>query len=305
MKQKRGRGVYCRHAVHQPVRRAFTPVAEPSVCQEEAMPKRLSPSLATPQRLLAAPLILLCGATLFILAASRSKSAIAPGRETPGSLQAVGANGEGKGFCPLRHTDVRADIAGFLARVTVTQDFENPFPEKIEAVYTFPLPEAAAVDDMTLKVGDRVVKGKILRREEAQAVYEAARSAGHVAGLLDQERPNIFTQSVANISPGERVKVTISYVETLKYDGGTYEFSFPTVVGPRYVPGAATSAPREGGGVLPDTDRVPDASRISPPVIPAGRRAWHDISIDVALDAGVPVEGLKSVSHEVAVERPS
>src|ERR1041384_7119760 len=110
---------------------------------------------------------------------------------------------------------------------------------------------------MTLKVGERTVKGKIMRREDAQAVYEAARSAGQVASLLDQERPNVFTQSVANIMPGERVTVTISYVETLKYDGGTYEFSFPVVVGPRYVPG--TPQPQTDANAR-GTDRVPDAS---------------------------------------------
>jgi Ca-activated chloride channel family protein len=198
---------------------------------------------------------------------------------------------------------VRAEVTGFLARVNVTQEFENPFDEKIEAVYTFPLPPSAAVDDMTLKVGARTVKGKIMRREQAQAVYAAARSAGQVASLLDQERPNIFTQSVANIMPGERVTVTISYVETLKYEDGTYEFSFPTVVGPRYIPGTPTDAPPQGGGRLPDTDRVPDASRISPPVARQGTRAGHDISIEVSLDAGLPIEELKSVSHEVEVER--
>src|SRR5947209_9502008 len=237
--------------------------------------------------------------------AGRAQNKDAPGAQTPGALAVVDPSGKQHGSCPLRHTDVHADIAGFLARVTVTQEFENPFADKIEAVYTFPLSQAAAVDDMTLKVGDRTVKGKILRREEAQAVYEAAGNAGQVAGLLDQERPNIFTQSVANIMPGERVTITISYVETLKYDEGNYEFSFPTVVGPRYVPGAPTGDPPKGGGTLPDTDRVPDASRISPPVMPEGVRAGHDISIDVALDAGVPIDGLKSVSHEVDVERPS
>jgi Ca-activated chloride channel homolog len=244
--------------------------------------------------------------TLFALApAGRGQDKDATGAQTPGALAAVDPSGKPRGFCPLRHTDVRADIAGFLARVNVTQEFENPFPEKIEAVYTFPLPQSAAVDDMTLKVGDRVVKGKILRREEARAVYEAARQGGQVAGLLDQERPNIFTQSVANIAPGERVTVTLSYVETLKYDEGTYEFSFPTVVGPRYVPGAPTGAQPQGGGRLPDTDRVPDASRISPRVMPEGMRAGHDISIEVALDAGVPVGEPKSVSHDVEVERTS
>ena len=223
---------------------------------------------------------------------------------TQGALHVVDAKGQPKNLvCPLKHTDVKAEISGFLARVTVTQDFENPFKEKIEAIYTFPLPAAAAVDDMTMRVGERaVVRGRILRREQAQQVYQAARDAGQVASLLDQERPNVFTQSIANILPGERVTVTISYVETLKYEDGSYEFSFPMVVGPRYVPGAATG--KQGGGRLPDTDRVPDASRITPHVAPAGTRAGHDISINVALDAGVSIEEIKSASHQIEIERP-
>src|SRR5205085_1062705 len=178
----------------------------------------------------------------------------------------------------------------------------NPFKEKIEAVYTFPLPQNAAVDDMTMVVGDRTVRGKILRREQAEAVYEAAKNNGQTASLLNQERPNIFTQSVANILPGEQIKITISYVETLKYEDGSYEFVFPMVVGPRYLPGNATGA--QGGGVAPDTDRVPDASRITPQPPPRGMRAGHDISIEVALDAGVPIDALNSKTHEVTIERP-
>ena len=138
--------------------------------------------------------------------------------------------------------------------MVVTQEFENPFKEKIEAVYAFPLPHNAAVDDMTMLVGDRTVRGKILRREEAEAVYEAAKSGGQVASLLNQERPNIFTQSVANIMPGEQIKITISYVETLKYEDGSYEFVFPMVVGPRYNPGSAIGVP-SGNGFSPDTDK--------------------------------------------------
>ena len=157
---------------------------------------------------------------------------------TQGSLVRLSPDGQPAGYCPLKHTGVKAEITGSLGRVTVTQEFGNPFAEKIEAVYTFPLPQNAAVDDMTMLVGGRVVRGKIKRREEARAIYDAARAAGHVAGLLDQERPNIFTQSVANIMPGESVKITISYVETLKYEDGAYEFVFPMVVGPRYMPGA-------------------------------------------------------------------
>src|SRR5918999_736336 len=93
-----------------------------------------------------------------------------------GALQVLDPTGKPKALCPLKHTDVKAEISGFLARVVVTQEFANPFKEKIEAVYTFPLPQNAAVDDMTMLVGDRVVRGKILRREEAEAVYEAAKN---------------------------------------------------------------------------------------------------------------------------------
>jgi Ca-activated chloride channel homolog len=244
----------------------------------------------------------------------------APQEATEGSLQILGKNGKVSGACPLKHTDVNAEISGHLARVTLSQEFHNPLPEKIEAVYVFPLSQNSAVDDMTMTVGDRTVKGKIKRREEARVIYEAAREAGHVASLLDQERPNIFTQSVANITPGATVKITISYVENLVYEDGSYQFVFPMVVGPRYIPGTpagnsnalgapiapgAPGAPSvPGEGWAPDTSQVPDASRITPRVALPGTRAGHDISLAVTLDAGVPIDSLKSASHEAEIERP-
>lgn len=192
-----------------------------------------------------------------------------------------------KGICPLRHTAVKARISGPLARVTVTQEFENPFQEKIEAVYTFPLPPDSAVDDMTMLVGDRTIRGLIKPRDEARKLYEDARRAGHIAGLLDQERPNIFTQAVANILPGAKVKIQIGYVETVPYEAGAYSFNFPMVVAPRYIP-----------------RRVPDRARITPSVTPEGTRAGHDISVEVSVDAGVPIDALESKTHDVTVERP-
>src|SRR3989442_9876422 len=246
-------------------------------------------------------LFFLLGVALVLMLTGAKRPEVAASTVTEGMLRAVDGEGNPTGLCPLRHTDVKAAVAGFLARVNVTQEFENPFNDKIEAVYTFPLPQNAAVDDMTLTVGERVVKGKIKRREEAQAIYQAARAAGHVAGLLDQERPNIFTQSVANIMPGDRVKVTISYVETLKYEDGSYEFVFPMVVGPRYISGSAVG--KQGGGWSQDTDRVPDASRITPPGTPKGTRAGHDISIEVLVDAGVPIRQLHSTLHDIDVKR--
>lgn len=211
-------------------------------------------------------------------------------------------------FCPLTHTDVKAEISGLVARVTLTQQFVNPSADRVEAVYTFPLPQHAAVDDMTLTTGGRVIRGVIARREEARQIYERAREAGHTAALLEQERPNIFTQSVANIPPNGPVTIEISYVELLDYDEGRYAFVFPMVVGPRYVPGRPTGA--SGGGWSPDTSQVPDASRITPPVagVHVGERdtrAGHDIALSVRLDAGVPIQSIASVTHETTIERPT
>ena len=231
--------------------------------------------------------------------------------------------------CPLKHTDVKANISGFIARVTVTQTFHNPYDEKIEAVYVFPLSHTAAIDDMTMTVGDRRIVGLIKRRAEAQALYQEAIQQGKTASLLEQERPNIFTQSVGNIQPHDEVRIEISYVDVLDYDMGTYEFHFPMVVGPRYIPGTPISkmpelpdelkgkvgeseapldAPLDGAapsgtGVAPDTDRVPDASRITPPVLKPGYRTAHDISLSVSLDAGVPIQDIQIVNHTAEVDR--
>jgi len=226
-------------------------------------------------------------------------TALAKSDVTQGRLDAFDSKGESLGSCPLKHTDVKVDIAGFIARVTVKQQFHNPFKDKIEAVYVFPLSQDAAVDRMTMTVGDRVIKGEIRERSEARAIYETAKAQGKVASLLDQERPNIFTQSVANIEPGEQVDIEISYSETLEWKDGEYKFDFPMVVGPRYIPGGGSApAPMTQGQPTP---QVPDADKITPPVTPEGTRAGHDISVSVQLNAGLPVRRLDSKQHAVDV----
>ncbi len=204
---------------------------------------------------------------------------------TEGSLEILDSKGVKKALCPLKHTSVKAEISGFINHVNVTQEFENPLSENIEAVYVFPLSQNAVVDEMTIHLGDRIVKGKIKRREEASAIYKAAREAGKVAALLDQERPNIFTQYLANIAPGSKIKINISYVEVLKYEDGEYEFVFPMVVGERYVP--ASQNPEEAA-------RINSSPRIS-----NGMRTGHTLSIELSLDAGLPIEAMKSILHEV------
>ena len=246
-------------------------------------------------------LLIACTALLGSPAAGEQVPVKTERPEGQGSLEAVGPNGESLGGCPLEHTEVHAEVSGFVARVVVKQVFVNPFDDPIEAIYTFPLSDRGAVDAMWIRTGEREIRGEIKRREEARAIYEQARQDGKLAALLDQERPNIFTQSVANLMPGARVEIEIQYVETLVYEDGTFEWSFPMVVGPRFVPGTPTG--QSGTGRIPDTTRVPDASRITPPLAPEGTRAGHDISVSVDLDAGVKIEKLDSRLHAIEVER--
>ena len=138
---------------------------------------------------------------------------------------------------PLRHTSVNASVDGYIAPVAVTQQFHNPFAEKIEAVYVFPLPQNAAVNEFVMTIGDRRIRGIIRERQEAEQIYREARSQGYVASLLTQERPNIFTQKVANIEPGQADRRRHHATSTRsRYDDGWYEFVFPMVVGPRFNP---------------------------------------------------------------------
>lgn len=217
----------------------------------------------------------------------------------PGELRIAGLDAQPGAVCPLKHTDVKTDIYGFVARTTVKQTFENPLARKIEALYVFPLPQDAAVDGMRMTVGDRLVIGEIKPRDEARAAYEAAKAAGHVASLLDQERPNIFTQAVANIEPGAQVSIEISFVETLKFEEGFYEWTFPMVVGPRYIPGGGSApAPLAKGQA---TNAVPDGDRITPPVSPPGTRAGHDIGLTVNVIAGTDLFDIATPLHATRI----
>jgi Ca-activated chloride channel homolog len=228
--------------------------------------------------------------------------------------------------CPLKHSAYAVEIAGPVAQVTLVQTFTNPFPEPIEAVYVFPLSHESGVNSLEMEVGDRRIVGALLRRDDAKAVYEQAKSTGRTASLLDQERPNIFTQSISNLPPGGEVRIRISYVERLTYDRGAYEFHLPLVVGPRFIPGSPTSgvvaldpavakvavplevrigdgAPK-GTGRQPDTNEVSDASRITPPVLQPGTKSPFDVSIAVRIAAGMAIRDVRSVHHRVQLVRP-
>jgi Ca-activated chloride channel homolog len=247
-------------------------------------------------------LLALAAGIFFLIPSSHNQAVAAPALTAPGSLEVIVKPGEKLLTCPLEHTDVEGWITGDIARVRVTQRFSNPYDHPIEAVYVFPLPENSAVNDMLMQIGPRTIRGLIKKREEAKQIYETAKAAGKTASLLEQERPNIFTQSVANIMPGNKIEITIWYLQDLQYDNGRYDFTFPMVVGPRYIPGVPLGGPDTGGGWAPDTTQVPDASRITPPVLKPAERTGHDISLALHLDAGVPAYDARSKSHQIVVE---
>jgi Ca-activated chloride channel family protein len=205
---------------------------------------------------------------------------------------------------PLVHTDVALDVRGLVAAATVTQQYVNSNTEPIEAVYVFPLPHDAAVYDMEIRIGNRLIRSAIREREEAKRVYASAKSEGKRAALVEEERPNIFTASVANLMPGDHVDVRLRYVQPLLWEDGRVRLVFPMVLGPRYIPGTQAIS-HNGTGWAPDTDVVPDASRITPTVQHPESRSAHDISLVVDLDSGLEAASIKSISHEITVRRLS
>ena len=205
--------------------------------------------------------------------------------------------------------DVDLTVSGPTIRARVTQIFKNPTQDWVEATYVYPLPSGGAVDTLKMVVGDRVVIGEIKERQQARVMYEQARQNGQKAALTEQERPNIFTNSVANIGPGETVLVQIEYQEPVQQSGNEFSLRVPMVVGPRYNPAPvvqnADLRPGSGGWGSASTDPVPDRDRISPPVLdPAQNGPVNPTTITVHLQAGFPLGEVTSHHHQVKIESP-
>ena len=225
--------------------------------------------------------------------------ALAGGRRvTEGTLLWRSAQQDVATPAPVLDTDVELRVTGMVARALVRQRFANPAAEWAEGVYVFPLPEDAAVDHLTMRVGDRLIEGVIQERLAARTAYEAARRGGQRASLVEQERANVFTTSIANIPPGASIEVEIEYQQTVRYDAGRFALRFPMVVGPRYVPGTPLAG-GSGSGWASDTDVVLDASRITPPVAHPGQGPINPLSLRVEVDAGLPLASVESSSHAI------
>ncbi len=205
--------------------------------------------------------------------------------------------------------DVDITVSGPTLRARITQVFRNPTQDWVEATYVYPLATGGAVDTLKMVVGDRIIVGDIKERQQARVIYEEARRAGQRAALTEQERPNIFTNSVANIGPGETVLVQIEYQEPVHQSGNEYSLRLPLVVGPRYNPAPIVQSVdfrKDGSGWGATTsDPVADRDRISPPVLdPAKAAPVNPTSITVRLNAGFALGEVKSHHHNVKIDSP-
>jgi Ca-activated chloride channel family protein len=192
---------------------------------------------------------------------------------------------------PLKSTEADVNIAGVIADVSVTQTYKNEGKSTLEAIYTFPASTRAAVYAMKMTIGDRVIEAEIREREKARQEYEAAKSAGKTASLLEQERPNVFTMNVANIQPGDLIKVEMKYTELLIPESAVYEFVYPTVVGPRY------HSPTETSSASHD-------KYVATPYLGKGEKAPYEVDIRVNLQTGLPLQSVDCKTHKVKVDQP-
>ncbi len=200
---------------------------------------------------------------------------------------------------PRVATDYSVTVSGATARTTLTQAFTNPADGFVEGIYVFPLPEGAAVDTLKIVAGNRVIVGEVKERQEAKIIYGEAKNAGQTASLVEQERPNMFTNSVANIGPHERVVVQIEYQETVDVSSGTFSLRLPLVVAPRYNPAPIVQSVEFNTKGFGTTTTAPP----QPPVLdPAKNDPINPVTITVKLNAGFNLGEVTSPHHQIKIE---
>lgn len=211
---------------------------------------------------------------------------------------------------PLVHTDVEMTVTGMVARVKVTQKFYNPSEKWVNGIYVFPLPENAAVDHLLLRVGTRELEGQIHPKKKAKKIFNRAKGQGKKASLIEQERPNLFTNSVANIGPNESIEVTLEYQQLVHYNQGEFSLRFPSTLTPRYIPKNSIPAKENSNSfsniALPDDTlatsgtQILDAHRITPPFKKSGEQD-NQLSVKLDIDAGFDISSISSASHDISL----
>ncbi|MFV0279012.1 MAG: VIT domain-containing protein, partial [Parahaliea sp.] len=268
------------------------------------------------------PALLLAVFAALLLGAGPARAQV-PEEHGAGQLQWLGDVGAGEYRSAVTQAShLRIRVAGMLAVVELEQRFHNDSGDWREGIYSFPLPEGAAVRRLEMQVGERLIVGEIREREEAKELYREAAAAGKKASLVEQQRPNLFTNRIANIGPGEEVTVRLEYVQPATYSDGLFALRIPTTMTPRYMPGAplrwaandveaetrtgTTQATDDYLGWAFATDQVPDADAISPRLYPrpgSDSAPLNPLSVDIDLDAGLPLAVVETLYHEVSLSR--
>lgn len=221
----------------------------------------------------------------------------------------------------LLHSEVHFQVNGLVAHASLSQSFRNDSDDWAEGIYVFPLEDDAAVNRLVITIGERVIEGVIREKKQARKLYQSAKATGRKAGLIEQQRPNMFTSSVANIPPGETIVVHLEWIQPVRYDNGRFSLNFPMTITPRYIPGrrlaqAAEKAPTDmageffeqqlqfqpGMGWAFNTDQVIDAAQISPPIYPpaaAAKVPLNPIKITADIDMGMPLSRIESAYHSI------
>jgi len=226
---------------------------------------------------------------------------VEPGQMGTGSLLLKTTEAGRYVEAPRVATDFNVTVTGPIARTRVTQRFENPTDGWVEGIYVFPLPDNSAVDTLKMVVGNHVIVADIKEKQEAKQIYEQAKSAGQKAALLEQERPNLFTNSVANIGPHETIVIQMEYQEAIRLSAGEYSLRVPMVVAPRYNPAPTVllSSSTEPDAIA---DPVPDRDRIEPPVLdPRISGPVNPVTLSVHLDGGFPLDAVTSHHHKINI----
>ncbi len=208
------------------------------------------------------------------------------------------------GNLPVKGLDLKTRISGLVYEATVRQTYVNRHAQPLEATYIFPLPDRGAVGEFKMFVGRRQIEGVLKERGAARREYQQAIDSGHRASIVEEERPDTFTMRVGNVEPGEEITIEFTVTGPLVFADGEATFRFPLVVAPRYIPGSPLEGGNVGDGTATDTNAVPDASRISPPVLLPGFPSPISLSIDCELhDAGLAVRNVRSSLHAVTMSQ--
>ncbi len=247
---------------------------------------------------------------VFTLSLCILKTAWANPEGAMGHLEMIGASGQ-KQTALLLDTKITGDVDGMIAVIQVEQAFTNQSSEWMHGRYVFPLPAMAAVSDLEIQIGERIIRGEVQEKIQAQKNFAAAKKAGKKAGLLEQHRANLFSVNVANLAPGEKIITRLSYVDRVQFSNDLFELRLPTTLTPRYITGQPLPTdehkvefnPRDlevHGGWAAATDNVPDAPEITPPqahsLLPADS---HQFSLSLKVNPGLATNGVLSPSHAI------